>query len=112
MTEDWLEARLREIHDKWHNIKIEINIRKHNKTIEKAHKGKGKAEEPGGSRAAQRVWGRGGVADKWMRIEYQQGLKKLKANKFESKAEKEEFEKFVAGLTPEELQMVSDKEFR
>lgn len=59
------------------------------------------------SRAAQRIYGLGGVYEKILRREYMDGLQKLNTNSFESKAEKEEWEKFRDKLSPDELALVT-----
>jgi hypothetical protein len=66
---------------------------------------------PAKSRAAQRLFGSGGAWEKIVRDEYWRGLKKLNTNSFETKAAKEEWEKFRNELSPEELALVMDEQW-
>jgi hypothetical protein len=69
---------------------------------------KGAAAKPTSSRAAKRLFGSSGALEKIMRDEYRQGLAKLQANSFETKAEKDEWVNFHNDLSPQDLALVSD----
>lgn len=77
-----------------------------NKIGESAEKGASAKQST--SRATQRLFGSGGIWEKIVRKEYSQGLKKLNSNSFDSKAAKEEWEKFRDELSPELLALVSN----
>ena len=67
--------------------------------------------DPAKSRAAQRLFASSGTWEKILRDEYRRGLKKLNTNSFETKAAKEEWEKFRNELSPEELALVIDEQW-
>ncbi|KNG52895.1 hypothetical protein TW65_09277, partial [Stemphylium lycopersici] len=54
----------------------------------------------------------GGILEKIMRRTYHDGLQKLKDNSFDSKEAKEEWQHFRDGLTPEELAVVTNKDWK
>jgi hypothetical protein len=59
------------------------------------------------SRAAERVFGAGGVLMKITRDEYRRGLKKLNTNSFKSSDEQKEWETFRDSLSPTTLAIAS-----
>ena len=112
MTAAWLEGKLDQVHLKWMKIQHKIDRKKHQHIINKpldAHKSP--ATQGFENRGDQRVLGDGGVVQMLEHKIYQEGLVKLNNNSFADKAEKEEWFKFVAQLSPKELVMVQKTDF-
>jgi hypothetical protein len=112
-TAEWLETKLISVHSKWDNIKHQVDIRKHDRTLDKL---KGLKEKQPKSkdraRGEEQLFGSGGALEKIMRDEYTRGVKMLETNSFESQAAKEEWEKFRDELDPEELAMVTGQDWQ
>lgn len=96
------------MHKKWDDIELQVDLRNHSAALSKISGDKKKTASPEkGKRAAERVFGSGGALEKIMRQEYERGVSLLTTNKFESKAEKEQWVEWRDNLTAEELAMVT-----
>jgi hypothetical protein len=90
-------------------------MRQHRVAISKSAKpsqSEEKSAEEYGSRVEERLYGSGGAFEKILRNAYNEGFAKLQANKFESKAAKDEWLEFRNNLTPEELALVTDNNWK
>lgn len=112
-SSEWLQTNLQAVHTKWANIDHLVAMRTFKKSLEKQPQDSGGSiDQPISSRAATRVWGSGGVLEKTMRKIYQDGLVNLTNNTFENKQARDSWQEFVNGLTPKELQIVTDEQWQ
>lgn len=101
------------VNHKWDKIETEVDMRAH----KHAMGGDRPSPEPeekvsSSSRAAQRIYGPGGIMQKLMRKTYRQGLRKLETHSFKDETEKQTFIEFRDQLKPEEKDMVSAPSFK
>jgi hypothetical protein len=88
-------------------------MRQHQKSLEKlAEVNRSSSAKPHTTRGHERLYSSGGTLEKIMRNTYQEGLAKLNGNCFSSKQDKEEWQRFVDELSPDELAMVSDSQWK
>ncbi|KAH5706829.1 hypothetical protein HBI18_252410 [Parastagonospora nodorum] len=107
---EWLENALMNAHKRWDDIEQEIDLRAHQLTLDEADRAPAKKvkrpKQGKGLNSAGRLFGSGGVLEKIMRQEYESGLEKLQSKGFESKAEKEEWQRFCKKLSANDLEVV------
>lgn len=106
---EWAETKLLAVNSKWDRLEKEVNMRQHRSIMYGSS-----AAQPGlkpspakGSRATLRVFGPGGVYEKALRKEYEEGLWRLENNKFRNEAAKQEWISFRNQLTDEEKAVVT-----
>lgn len=108
----WMQTKLDHIHKKWEDIHHNVDLRQHDKALEKVAITTNSSNTESYSRPHLRIYSSGGILEKIMRRTYHDGLQKLKDNSFDSKEAKEEWQHFRDGLTPEELAVVTNKDWK
>jgi hypothetical protein len=100
------------VETKWADIQTEVSRRKLNAVLGTKEEELEELDYDHESRQSLRMYGSGGAYEKIMRDCYHEGLSKMNNNSFESKDEREEWEQFVATMSPEMLAVVQDTEWR
>jgi hypothetical protein len=107
---EWMESQFSLTTRKWDAIESEIDMRSHRVAMgaPPVPDPEGSPEPKAGSRAALRLFGKGGVVEDWTRRIYAEGYLHIQSNSFPDQDAKDEFSQFCDNLTAEEKEMVKD----
>jgi hypothetical protein len=107
-----LQGELTRVHLKWKKIQHDIDSRTHQEILKKTATTALSTKEDYQNRITKRTFGYGGTVDLLQHRIYQDGAIKLKHDIWANKAEKLEWLEFVNSLTPDELAIVQDTDFK
>lgn len=105
-----MQTKLDHIHKKWEDIHHNVDLRQHDKALEKSAATTNSSHTESYSRSHLRIYSSSGILEKIMRRTNHNRLQKLKDNSFDSKEAKKKWQQFWDSLTPKKLAVVTNKD--